>query len=74
MTSVQWLSKKLSSNLGFIPPGKHQELIDIVKEAEQMERQQLFDAMKHALDEDGHNGAWVVEFINKYIDKLSNNL
>ena len=71
MTSTQWLSKKLSGILGFIPPGKHQELFDILKEAERMEHQQLFNAMKHALDEDGHNGAWVIEFINNYINNLS---
>ena len=72
MTSLQWLSTKLYGILGFIPPEKHQEIIDIINDAKKMERQQLFNAMKHALDEDGHNGTWVIEFIDNYINKLSN--
>ena len=34
------------------------------------ERQQLYDAMMHSLDEDGHTGEWKFKFINNYLDKL----
>lgn len=34
------------------------------------ERQRLYDAMMHCLDEDGHTGTWKHRFITEYIDKV----
>lgn len=66
MTAIEWLAKEVNAdclNSTFI----QQKLIE---QARDMERQQLFDAMMYALDEDGHTGDWKVKFINDYIDKL----
>lgn len=34
------------------------------------EREQLFNAMMYALDEDGHTGEWKIKFVNDYINNL----
>ena len=32
-------------------------------------KQQITDAMTHALDEDGHTGDWKIKFINDYYER-----
>lgn len=66
MTAIDWLTNEVNSdclNSTFIQK-------KLVEQARDMERQQLFDAMMYALDEDGHTGEWKVKFINDYIDNL----
>ena len=66
MTAIDWLINEVNSdclNSTFIQK-------KLVEQAREMERQQLFDAMMYALDEDGHTGEWKVRFINDYIDNL----
>ncbi len=50
----------------------HSAVNDKANELVTKERQQLFDAMMYALDEDGHNGEWKLKFINNYLDNLYN--
>ena len=35
------------------------------------EKQDLIEAIMHALDEDGHTGEWKIKFANDYIKKLN---
>lgn len=70
LTAVEWLIEQLKQvydKEGKLPLVYTFELL---RQAKQMERQQLSDAMMYALDEDGHTGDWKVKFINDYIDKL----
>ena len=69
-TAVEWLENqfdKYTSGGVNVPNCK---IFKLTEKAKQMERQQLFDAMMYALDEDGHTGEWKVKFINDYIDNL----
>lgn len=76
LTAVEWLVQEISKN--FDISGLYDEDITssvqilnrLIEHAKAMERQQLFDAMMYALDEDGHTGEWKVKFINDYIDNL----
>lgn len=65
-TAVDWLVEQVNSdclNSTYIHP-------KLVEEAKQMERQQLSDAMMHALDEDGHTGkAKMYIFVQNYYNE-----
>lgn len=63
-TVVDWLLKKYFDDYNILLPELE------YAQAKQIERKIIFDAMMHALDEDGHTGDWKVKFINDYIDRL----
>lgn len=69
-TAVIWLHEKLQETYDKEGKLPFAYTLYLVEQAKQMERQQLFDAMMYALDEDGHTGEWKVKFINDYIDNL----
>lgn len=66
MTPIQELTKFLYDNEYWMDDA----LMSKCEELLEKERDVIKKAMKHSLDEDGHNGAWVTDFINKYYDTL----
>jgi hypothetical protein len=69
MTAVDFLLRELRIE----DLAKSEQLsvvIEICKEAKEMEKEQIRKAMNFALDEDGHTGDWKIKFIEKYIDNL----
>ena len=64
MTAMQQLISKLDPI--------HSYLKDEANQLLEIEKKQIFDAMLHALDEDGHTGEWKIKFIEGYINNLYN--
>jgi hypothetical protein len=48
------------------------DVSDLIKQAKQMEKEQIIDAMLYALDEDGHTGEWKLNFVNNYYNQILN--
>jgi len=67
-SAVDWLYQELTSIWYDKKSSTH-----IFEQAKEMEKQQLADAMNHALDEDGHTGDWKIKFINDYYIKTYKN-
>lgn len=44
--------------------------IDKAAQLIEKEKRQILDAMLYALDEDGHNGAWMINFVESYYKKM----
>jgi hypothetical protein len=65
LTAVEWLFDQMP--LEWTIKGSAKKILE---QAKQMEKEQIKNAIMHALDEDGHTGDWKVKFINDYIDKL----
>jgi len=49
--------------------GQMEDVMDIVQQAKQIEKEHIINAMLHSLDEDGHTGDWKIRFVNDYYDK-----
>jgi len=51
----------------------HSGIKDKATELLEKEKKQMLDAMRYALDEDGHNGSWIFNFIESYYKKMYEN-
>lgn len=54
-------------------PSKLLSFGDAIDKAAQLlekEKRQILDAMLYALDEDGHNGTWMINFVESYYKKM----
>jgi len=80
MTPLQKLKKLVSSNLEGLNKDDPSEYcirvtlatVDMWINTRLLEEEQMIkDAMRYALDEDGHTGDWKHKFVNDYYDQLS---
>ena len=51
----------------------HSGIKDKATELLEKEKKQMLDAMRYALNEDGHNGSWIFNFIESYYKKMYEN-
>jgi hypothetical protein len=51
----------------------HPEVVENARLGWLEEKNMLLKAIHHALDEDGHTGAWKIEFAENYYNKISEN-
>ena len=51
----------------------HSGIKDRASELLEKEKKQMLDAMRYALNEDGHNGSWIFNFIESYYKKMYEN-
>ena len=65
MTAVEWIVQEVNKDC-HTSAYFSQELIE---KAKTMEREQIINAMLHALDEDGHTGEWKLKFVTNYYNK-----
>lgn len=74
-TAVEWFSEQVFNKFNEFHI-EHISIIDfrlnmikLENQAKAMEKEQIKNAMIHALDVDGHNGGWIAKFIEDYYTK-----
>ena len=62
---IEWMIEESE-----VIPFDQQRCYDKAEELLEKEKKQILDAMRYALDEDGHNGSWIFNFIESYYKNM----
>jgi hypothetical protein len=62
-TAVGWIEHNIQSDMTFM------DIMGLIRQAKEMEKQQMKDAVLYGLDEDGHTGDWKISVAENYYIK-----